>query len=577
MKKIGFLFFFCLCSFFGCAQTCKELTEEFEYLKAKYKTLYSYAEKNSCLKRMENVLRYAKEADCEFPQQWEKDVKRLKETIKQQEEALSSKSKFDSIAYTFSATAEEVRIEGVFSGKFKLISYPEWMEFVENDGKKALVFSMQENLAVYARTDSIVMEDGPKRHVCAVTQEAAALQASVTERISFGQDGGTSYIFVETNDTAWNIIKDSDWLRTELTEDGDGARVMCTVNPEKRKRSAKITVQFACGETRIVEVDQAIGRTTLSVPLKSYTFTSYEGSNEFVVKCNYDRWSATPNMSWLHVDKIEGGIRIRCEKNTIAKSRTSYVKIETNDDEHLVEYIQITQEEAEAYLTSQQSTYNRNGYEETIIIPVNTNIPSDDWRAEMVQGGKWATLSKTGDNSIKVRLGRNDCNYSRTAEIKLSGKDKTHSVKILQPNRGYKGRYNDYFDANGDWRLTYMSFDFHGMTTIGDNISLFNFRWKPVEFSIINLNLDYMMEGEFSASWEPVIRGFLPISRNGKCAAFVGAGAHMSITHFYEYAHYFLVEVGMEFQWNEKYSSRLFFKYNGVCSFGMSFDVGRWF
>jgi len=576
MKKIGFLFIFCLYSLIVCAQTCEKLTEEFEYLlEKKYKKLERITEKKECIKRMELVIRYAKESNCEFPQQWEKDVKRLKETIKQQEEVLGSKSKFDSVAYTFGATDGKVRIEGVFSGKFKLISFPEWMEFVENDGGKVLVFSVQENFAVYPRTDSIVMEDGPKRHLCIVTQEAAALQASVTEHISFGQDGGTSYIFVETNDTSWSIIEELEWIEAEITD--DGAKVICTVNPEKRKRSAKITIQFACGETRVVNVEQAIGRTTLSVPLKAYTFTSYGGDEEFIVKCNYDRWSATPNVGWLHVNKIEGGIRIQCENNTIAKSRTSYVKIETNDDEDLVEYIQITQEEAEAYLTSQQSTYYRDGYEDKFKIPVNTNIPFSDWHAKMVQGGEWTKISKAED-AITVRLERNDCNYSRTAVIRLSGKNKTYDVKIAQPNRGYKGRYNDYFYANdGYWRLTYMSFDFHGMTTIGDNISLFNFRWKPVEFSIINLNLDYMMEGEFSASWEPVVRGFLPISRNGKCAAFVGVGAHMSITHFYEGAHSFLIETGMEFQWGEKSSSRLFFKYNGACSLGMSFDIGRWF
>ena len=112
------------------------------------------------------------------------------------------------------------------------------------------------------------------------------------------------------------------------------------------------------------------------------------------------------------------------------------------------------------------------------------------------------------------------------------------------------------------------------MTAVGFNISAVNARWKPIELSLVNFNMNYnFLEGTFNVGWEPVVRGYLPVSRDGRWAAFAGVGAHVD---FIDVSH-FLLEVGMECQWNEKFSSRMFFKYNGGCALGMSFDIGTWY
>ena len=136
------------------------------------------------------------------------------------------------------------------------------------------------------------------------------------------------------------------------------------------------------------------------------------------------------------------------------------------------------------------------------------------------------------------------------------------------------GRFNDYYDTHGVWRVTWVSVDFHGMTTVGNNLSVINARWKPVELSLVNFNFDYVMEGGFSASWEPIVRGYMPITRDGKWAGFAGLGAHVSMTGGY---HHFLLELGAEWQWRDVFSSRIFFRYNGGFSLGMSFDFGKWY
>lgn len=139
---------------------------------------------------------------------------------------------------------------------------------------------------------------------------------------------------------------------------------------------------------------------------------------------------------------------------------------------------------------------------------------------------------------------------------------------------GYAALYNDYFDTHaGDWRLQWFTIDFHGATTVGDNISIMNFRWKPVEASLLNLNLDYIHDGGFSLNWEPIVRGYLPVTHDGRWSVYTGMGAHVSL---YGGSHHFLFEIGAEANWNEKYSSRMFFKYNGGVAIGMSFSIGKW-
>lgn len=565
MRKIGLLcVVVCLGSLYICAQTCEELTTEFEFLEAKYKKLEETTEKKDCVRKMELVIRRGKEANCEFPQKWHKEINQWKKE-------LYPSSIFTQGNYTFDADNGVLKVGVNQKKNLQISGKPNWLELLETEDSKNFEFSVSENELPYPRIGIVEVYDGKNQHQCYVTQEAAPLQVKVTENIGFGQDGGASFIFVETNDTAWIVDGGAEWLTTELTD--YGARVACRANPTKQKRSSRIYVHLAYGETRVVNISQAIGRTTLTVPKKSFTFSNYgEKNNNVEVKCNYDQWSATSDASWVKVKKKYGGISVECLPNSVATSRSATIKIETNDVEHLVEYISVTQKEAPPYLRAEQSSYCTDGYERTVYVNVNTNIPN--WSYSVEKGSSWTTASKSGKN-LRVYLRRNDWNSSRISEIKLYGKGESFTVSMYQPNRGYAGRYRDYFDANGgDWHVTWLEADFHIMTTMGINIATMNARWQAVELSLLNFNLDYnFLWGDAEFGWEPVIRGFLPVSRDGKWAAFVGMGAHLGIESYSA----FLLEFGMECIWNGKYSSRMFFKYNGACSIGMSFSFGTWY
>lgn len=550
------------------ASECTLYEVQYEEFKANFEQAKSDKEKSRWLTQLERTLEDAMSIGCDFIPEKSKEFNKLKKSYAANASLLAQS------AYTVAAEANVVKIGVKHKKNLQITDKPDWMELLEReDDTKNLDFSVEENPLPYPRTGIVEISDGGKRYPCSITQVAAPLQANVSDRIGFGQDGGIGSIFVETNDTAWTvsgISGDNSWISTEVTD--YGAKVICTANPTKQRRSSIVYIHLAYGETKEVNINQVIGRTTLSVPQKSYTFSNKGDINNAVVKCNYDQWSATTDAKWLKVKKKYGGISIECSPNKIAASRTAKIKIETNDADHLVEYIDVTQLEAYPYISAEQSSYYSDGYPRTIKVKVNTNIPN--WSYSVDQGSRWTTASSSGDY-LNVNLKRNDENSSRTSEVRLYGKGKSYTVSLTQPNRGYEGRYHDYFDANGgDWRIIWIEADAHVMTTIGVNIATMNARWKPVELSLLNFNIEYnFLWGESVFGWEPVVRGFLPISRDGKWAAFAGIGAHVGFGSYSA----FLFEFGMDCNWNKKYSSRMFFKYNGGCSLGMSFGLGSWY
>ena len=552
------------------SQDCFLYEKQYEEFKVNYNKAKRINEKKYWLNQMDLTLMGAKESHCGLADEKKKELKKFKKEIS---DLLSKDSDVLPTSENINADGDPISIKHKKGMNVLDLSIPEWLKIQDAEDQKTFEISADKNPFPHSRECTIEVEDGKKLHYITIKQEAAPLEANVTERIGYGQDGGTAFIFIETNDTAWSVQTDTkgkSWLSTELMN--LGAKVVCSVNPTKKRRSAQIKVRFACGETRNVEISQAIGKTTLSVPQKSYTFDYNGGINNNVsVTCNYDQWSASSSASWITIKKKYGGISIECNPNRIASTRKATVKIETNDEDHLVEYISVTQSEAPAYISAEQSLYKGDGYEQAFNVKVKTNIPN--WQATVEKGRDWTSVSRH-DDYAKVALVRNDCNYSRTSEVRLYGKGKSYLVSFSQPNRGYLGRYKDYYDAKGgDWHVTWFSMDIQALTTVGNNLSFCNARWKPVELSLLNFNLDYIIDDGFSANWEPVIRGFVPISRDGKWAAFAGMGGHVCMTGGWNY---FLFEMGVEVQWNKQRSSRIFFKYNGGASLGISLDFGKW-
>ena len=152
MKKIVFLFTFSLSSLFVSAQTCKDLTAEFEYLEAKYKKLEKTSEKKECVNQLELVIRRANEAGCEFPQKWQNEVRQWKQS-------LYPSSFFAQGSYSFESSNDVIQIGVKQKKNLKVVDNPSWLAFRETEDSKHLEFSIEENDLPYARSGIIIVDD----------------------------------------------------------------------------------------------------------------------------------------------------------------------------------------------------------------------------------------------------------------------------------------------------------------------------------------------------------------------------------------------------------------------------------
>ena len=136
----------------------------------------------------------------------------------------------------------------------------------------------------------------------------------------------------------------------------------------------------------------------------------------------------------------------------------------------------------------------------------------------------------------------------------------------------------------------------YGAESLGFRIGGLAKRWKFVEFSLLDFDVEYAYRVErayqdviqaFHVDWEPIVRGYLPLSRGGRhWAAYMGMGISVnlfSLELFPNFSYYyrmpkFLFEIGAEFDWTKKdnLSSRIFYRYDGYSSVGISFDIYKW-
>ena len=421
------------------------------------------------------------------------------------------------------------------------------------------------------REGEIVVKDRKNRTaVCKLKQDEGSARIDVSQDfIAFSKNADKKTINVEAN-TTWSVNKnENNWLK--LKKNGkDKLTIECAKNKTTSTRYAMVNISTDKGQaSKQITIVQNVGDTYLELAEDKLTFNNYSSDVFIIVESNTD-WNYVNPESWITLGKWQGRLNIKCSSNEFARTREGSVILYTTDGK-IQKTIQVSQKGAVPYLSVSPSTISNSGKAERFNVSVNTNIP--DWT---VSGdNSWSSITRTSSDNAVIALSRNDVSFSRNNTLTIIGGNIQANIDIYQPNRGYAGRYNDYFDANGDWHLTWVSAELGLFTAVGMNVSAFNVRWKPVELSLINLNLGFnFLNGDLYMGWEPVVRGFLPITRDGHWAAYAGLGAHVDFVSPGDA--YFLFELGAETQWNEKFSSRMFFKYNGCITLGMSFDFGYW-
>lgn len=221
----------------------------------------------------------------------------------------------------------------------------------------------------------------------------------------------------------------------------------------------------------------------------------------------------------------------------------------------------------------------RNGSAETFTVSVSTNI--SDWLLlPQKASDEWCSVERIDDDAIEVTVTRNDKMKERTAYFAVYAAGIIDSFSVTQPNRGYAGLYHDYYRSLGDnWQVNWIGVDVHGLTTIGNNFAVLAVQWQSAEADLLNFNLEYLDHTTLTLNWEPMLRGYLPITRDGRWAGYAGVGAHVAMMKSgmgeqQRYRHNVCLELGTMIRWNARLSSRIFAKYNNYVTLGLSFEFG---
>lgn len=401
--------------------------------------------------------------------------------------------------------------------------------------------------------------------------------------VSFDPQGGTETVRVNTENTAWYFGNSPEWLK--LSKSKGRLVIECEGNETGEERSADITLYSVDGSNKAskkIHVTQS--ESVLSVSTTSLTFPERGGTTYMIQVNSNDIWHvASQSDNWFNVTKTDEGVSVSCDENPYVMERRGMFSVVTSNNESVA--IAITQDPSRAFFemteTSIKATSNAGYYK----IRINTNIP--DWNAK-VEGGSWCMAEKKNDQELLLTVNANDSGYSRNAIIVLSAmnSDLIKEIIVTQRSFGYGALYEDYFDnRGGTLKTTPVSASVYGGGSWGLRVSGYMVRWKVVEVDLLNLNLSFSKS--FLLSWEPMVRGYLPLQSDGlawtpyigvgRCVPFVDIPLKEGVKVEHSKV---LLEPGAEFNLrlknNQTASGRVFIRIDGTFSVGAAFGLHKW-
>lgn len=400
--------------------------------------------------------------------------------------------------------------------------------------------------------------------------------------VSFDPQGGTETIKVNSGEASWSYGKAPEWLK--LSKSKGRLVIECEGNASGEERKADITLYSGEGSDKAskrIHITQS--ESSLSVNTTSLSFSEH-GSlvNKIKVDSN-DDWSVSDQSDdWFKVTKTDEGVSVSCEENSYAKERQGTFSLVTSNNVSVT--IDITQEPSDPTLELEESSikvkWNVGGRR----IKVNTNIP--DWKVEIIHGASWCRPIKQSEDALLLEIDNNETGYLRDVKFSVSGAGLSRTITITQGTLGYASLYEDYFNnREGSWRITPISASVYGGGSWGLRVSGYMVRWKVVEVDLLNLNTSFSKS--FLLSWEPMVRGYLPLQRDGLgWTAYVGVGGCVHIVDrplkddaMTSHSN-FLLETGAEFNLklknNQTTSGRVFIRIDGTFSVGAAFDLHQW-
>ena len=400
--------------------------------------------------------------------------------------------------------------------------------------------------------------------------------------VSFDPQGGTETVKVNSGEAQWSYGKAPEWLK--LSKSKGRLVIECEGNETGEERSADITLYSGEGSNKVykkIHVTQS--ESTLSVSTTSLSFPEHGSAIYKIQVESNDSWSVSAQSdSWFNVTKTDEGVSVSCAENSYAKKREGSFSLMTSNNKSVI--ICIAQDPTRPFLEIDETSIKVKWNVGDRRIKVNTNIP--DWKVEVIQGASWCRPIKQSEDALLFEIDNNETGYPREVKFSVSGAGLSRTITVTQGTLGYASLYEDYFINRGSaWRITPISASIYGGGSWGVRVSGYMVRWKVVEADLLNLNASFSKS--FLLSWEPMIRGYLPLQRDGLgWTAYVGVGGCVPFVdkplngNYYTEHSKLLLESGAEFNLklknNQTASGRVFIRIDGTFSVGASFDLHKW-
>ena len=490
---------------------------------------------------------------------------------------------------------------------------PEWLQVSSvNLEEKKVVFNVSANPKAEVRRGIVRLrsDKGISRDFAVYQKEGEPRLSVQPVEMFFGGGGGQQVVTVNANFN-WTFDKPIPWLR--LTKKNDQLLVTCLPNNDLDRQRNSTVIISGKNMSQSISVTQYEGDTYFviqGIVNHAINFEPKGGiSDNIKIICD-EKWHIKNECSWIKVTLLDNStVVVHCDANPWAESRTGSFEVVTSAEDRsktiLVEQAGAEPEfarislpckncktgERRVYYDESQSHYREvhiQGDTGVMVVKVHSNVQNWDYRI-IPDDVTWITAEAYHkDSLLQINISDNNTWEGRDAKVVFSAMGLQETLMVKQSKRGYSGIINDYFDGGARvWKTTRFFVDVYALESIGLRIGGLAKRWKYVEFSLLDFDVEYAHKS-FYLDWEPIVRGYLPLSRNERrWAAYMGMGISVNMLNLavapevklsYLGTPHFLFELGAEFQWKkrEDLSSRIFFRYDGFSSFGFSFDFYQW-
>lgn len=389
-------------------------------------------------------------------------------------------------------------------------------------------------------------------------------------KLNFGAQGGTGSVKVTSN-SSWMYGNCPSWIKLTKTSQTK-LTVDCDFNDSGYERKAEIMIKNEDDVRKKIRIIQECSQLRVDKALVELPGNS-EASSQITVDCTEDWYVEGQNAVWFSLKKNTKGIMVSSKENPSTSVREGAFVIKTSNG--ATQQITVKQTGSDPWLEV-PSSVSVGWNEVKHIIVVNSNVK--DWSVKVTKGD-WCSVAKLNDDEVVLNTTENNLDSSRTAELQITAGNIKRTVIVTQRVFGYVALYEDYFkNIGGTKKVTKASVGVYALGGYGVRASAFMYRWKVVEFDLVNLNMGYSKS--FNLSWEPMIRGYLPLQRDGRFwAAYMGFGRRVPIYEGYpKNPSKIVFEMGAEGQLlkRDDISTRLFFRIDGAFSLGVAFDLHEW-